>query len=496
MVPACGAVPAGCAGPEVALARMTSVAGQGALLAGRYRLDAPVAAGGGGQVWRAVDLLLGRAVAVKVLRPDAAGDPEARDRFHAEACHASRLSHPGVAQVYDFGEDGSADRPFLVMELVDGPSLAQVLAGGPLGPGRTVDLIAQAAAGLQAAHSAGMVHRDIKPANLLITADGQVKITDFGIASLTRDAPLTSSGILVGTPAYLAPERAAGKPATSASDLYSLGVVGYECLTGAPPFRGSALEVAESHVTTPFPALPATVPAEVGALIAALTAKDPGTRPASAREVAEQAGRLLAAERIIWPGAISLPPGASDPLTAGPLTLADARTTQAYQPAFSREAVARRARARPGKAAAGLAAAAVLTAAGLAGWQASLAGAARHHGTVVVPRRPASPAAPMVLVRSARLDGQQVSIVLADLRRQDLRPRLSWVPTSSRPPGTVLSVYPDGPLPPGTVVQVTAAQPAQQAGQSGDRGDGGGGGDGNGGGDGGRGSDGGGGNGD
>jgi eukaryotic-like serine/threonine-protein kinase len=144
---ACRAAVAGLAGPAVALAGMSSVAGQGTSLAGRYRLDAPVASGGAGQVWRAVDLVLRRAVAVKVLRPDAASDPEARARFHAEACNASRLSHPGVAQVYDFGEDGSPNRPFLVMELVDGPSLAEELAGGPLGQGRTVDLIAQVAAG-------------------------------------------------------------------------------------------------------------------------------------------------------------------------------------------------------------------------------------------------------------------------------------------------------------------------------------------------------------
>jgi eukaryotic-like serine/threonine-protein kinase len=478
---ACRAAVAGLAGPAVALAGMSSVAGQGTSLAGRYRLDAPVASGGAGQVWRAVDLVLGRVVAVKVLRPDAASDPEARARFHAEACNASRLSHPGVAQVYDFGEDGSPNRPFLVMELVDGPSLAEELAGGPLGQGRTVDLIAQVAAGLHAAHSAGIVHRDIKPANLLITADGQVKITDFGIASVARDAPQTSSGILVGTPAYLAPERAAGKPATAASDLYSLGVVGYECLTGAPPFHGPALEVAEAHVRTPFPALPATVPGEVGTLIAALTAKDPWTRPSSAREVAEQAGRLLGGERIGWAGAIPPPPASSDSPAAVPLTLADARATQAYQPAFGSKA-ARRPRARPRKAGAGLAAAAVLTAAGLAGWQASLAGAARPHGTVAVPGRPAAPAAPMALVRSARLEGEQAGTVLADLRRHGLRPLLSWVPTSAQPPGTVLSVYPDGALPPDTVVQVTAAQPAQQADHSSD---GGGGGDGNGGSDGG-----------
>jgi eukaryotic-like serine/threonine-protein kinase len=133
--------------------------------------------------------------------------PEARLRLRAEARHASRLSHPGVAQVYDYGESSSPDVPFLVMELVDGPSLAEVLAGGPLDPGQTMDLIAQVGAGLHAAHAAGLVHRDIMPANLLITADGQVKITDFGIAHVARGVPLTATGVLVGTPAYLAPER-------------------------------------------------------------------------------------------------------------------------------------------------------------------------------------------------------------------------------------------------------------------------------------------------
>ncbi len=178
------------------------------LLAGRYRLGEPLGSGGAGQVWRAVDLVLERPVAVKLLRPEAAVEPEARLRLRAEARHASRLSHPGVAQVYDYGENSSPDVPFLVMELVDGPSLAEVLAGGPLDPGQTMDLIAQVCAGLHAAHAAGLVHRDIKPANLLITADGQVKITDFGIAHVVEGVPLTATGVLVGTPAYLAPERA------------------------------------------------------------------------------------------------------------------------------------------------------------------------------------------------------------------------------------------------------------------------------------------------
>ena len=323
--------------PAPARASMTSEACQGVSLAGRYRLDCLVASGAAGVVWRAFDLLLERNVAVKVLRPGAAGDPEARARFRAEARNASRLSHPGVAQVYDYGEGDSPDLPFLVMELVDGPSLAQVLAAGPLGPGQTMDLIAQVGDGLHAAHSAGLVHRDIKPANLLITADGQVKITDFGIASVTSGAPSTATGVLVGTPCYLAPERAAGRRARPASDLYSLGVVGYECLTGAPPFHGPALQVAEAHVRRPLPALPATVPAEVAALVAALTAKDPRHRPRSAREVAERARQLSPPATCTQRGGYTTPGS----------TRARSRTPPGRSPGRARSRRRRRPAARP-----------------------------------------------------------------------------------------------------------------------------------------------------
>jgi serine/threonine-protein kinase len=459
---------------------MTSVAGQGVSLAGRYRLDKLIASGAAGQVWRALDLLLERNVAVKLLRPGAAGDQEARARFRAEARNASRLSHPGVAQVYDYGEDGSPDLPFLVMELVDGPSLAEVLAAGPLDPGRTMDLIAQVGDGLHAAHSGGLVHRDIKPANLLITGDGQVKITDFGIASVTPGAPSAATGILLGTPAYLAPERAAGRPATPASDLYSLGVVGYECLTGAPPFRGPALQVAEAHLRHPFPALPATVPAEVAALVAALTAKNTRDRPGSAREVAERAGKLRTAGKITRPGAISPIPASGGPPAAPCLTLPDigAQATQAGQPAFGGRPVTRQPRSARKRIGAGLAVAAAMTAAGLAGWQAGLTGAATPHSAAAA-RHPTAQSPPMVLVSSASLVGQQPRVVLADLRRLGLRPRLAWVPAPAQPPGTVLSVQPGGALPPGTVVTVAvAAQPAQQGDQTGDGGDGNGGNDG------------------
>jgi eukaryotic-like serine/threonine-protein kinase len=292
------------------------------VLAGRYRLDGRIAAGGVGEVWRAADLVLGRPVAVKLLRPGFAQHPETLARFEAEARHAASVAHPGIAQVYDYGEAGTAESPYLVLELVDGPSLAGVLAAGPLDPGRAMDVLAQAAAGLAAAHAAGLVHRDVKPANLLVGPGGQVKITDFGIAYAAGSAPVTRTGLLVGTPAYLAPERAAGGQATPASDLYSLGVVGYECLTGAPPFRGVPVEVAAAHRHRALPPLPPDVPAGVAGLIGELTAKDPAARPASAGEVAERAGRLRDAlasgTTAVLPAA---PPGATW-AEAEPATLA------------------------------------------------------------------------------------------------------------------------------------------------------------------------------
>jgi serine/threonine-protein kinase len=262
------------------------------VLAGRYRLEGPVARGGVGEIWRATDLVLGRPVAVKLLRTEYAQHPEVLARFRAEARHAGSVSHPGIAQVYDYGEDGAAASPYLVMELVDGPSLARVLAAGPLTPADAMDVLAQAAAGLQAAHAAGLVHRDVKPGNLLVGPSGQVKITDFGIAHAAWSAPITQTGALVGTPAYLAPERIMGGPATPASDLYSLGMVGYQCLTGAVPFAGMPHEVTAAHRHRTLPPLPPAVPAGAAELVLDLTAKDPAARPASAGEVVVRAGRL------------------------------------------------------------------------------------------------------------------------------------------------------------------------------------------------------------
>lgn len=261
------------------------------LLAGRYVLDEPIGAGGYCEVWRATDTVLARQVAVKLLRAGYASQGEALARFKAEARHAGALSHENIARVYDYGE--LADGPsYLVMELVDGPSLADVLARGPLGVLPTMDMVAQVGAGLQAAHTAGLIHRDIKPANILFTSKGGVRVTDFGIAHAVGSTPVTSTGMVMGTPGYIAPERVSGAEARPASDLYALGIVAYECLTGAQPFRGGALDVAIAHRDRPLPPLSVSVPLEVAAFVMTLTAKDPAWRPASAGEAADQAGRL------------------------------------------------------------------------------------------------------------------------------------------------------------------------------------------------------------
>jgi serine/threonine-protein kinase len=178
------------------------------------------------------------------------------------------------------------------MELVDGPSLAERLTRGPLSVPQVLEVIAQTAAGLHAAHTSGLVHRDVKPANLLLSPAGTLKITDFGIAHALGSVPITGAGMIIGTSGYLAPERAAGGRATPASDIYALGIVGYECLAGAPPFGGGPMEQALAHQQRPLPPLPAGVPADLAAFIAQLTAKDPALRPRSATEVVSHA-RLL-----------------------------------------------------------------------------------------------------------------------------------------------------------------------------------------------------------
>lgn len=261
------------------------------LLGGRYCLDEQIGAGAFSEVWRATDTVLMRPVAVKLLHSSFADESEAQARFESEARHAAALSHENVARVYDYG--GPADgQSYLVMELIEGPSLAGVLTGGPLDAAWAMDIVAQVAAGLQAAHSAGLIHRDIKPANILFTSDGTTRITDFGIAYAAGSAPLTETGMVIGTPGYLAPERIAGAAGDTGSDLYALGIVAYECLAGVRPFSGLPIQVAMAHLERPMPPLPPSLPAEVIAFVMKLTAKDPAARPSSADDVSYQARRL------------------------------------------------------------------------------------------------------------------------------------------------------------------------------------------------------------
>jgi serine/threonine protein kinase len=258
----------------------------------RYRLDSRIATGGMGEVWRGTDTALDREVAVKVLKAEYADDPTFRQRFAIEARHAAALHHPGVAGIFDFGEahtsgvaDGSGvPRPFLVMELVEGEPLSTLLRRGQdsqrqLDRDAVRDLLAQAGEAIGAAHAAGIVHRDVKPANLMVTPSGQLKVTDFGIARAADGAGITQTGAVMGTPQYLSPEQAQGHPATSRSDVYSLGVVAFECLAGRRPFEAeSPVATALAHIREPVPDLPADVPADLAAVIRRALAKDPEER--------------------------------------------------------------------------------------------------------------------------------------------------------------------------------------------------------------------------
>lgn len=261
----------------------------GITLGGRFQLTTRIAIGGMGEVWKAKDLILGRIVAIKVLKEEYTGDPGFLQRFRAEARHTALLNHPGIANVFDYGEEeGSA---YLVMELVPGQPLSSIIEHEQvLSPDRTLSFIAQTARALSAAHEQGLVHRDIKPGNLLITPESKVKVTDFGIARLADQVPLTQTGQVMGTAQYLAPEQATGQTATGSSDIYSLGVIGYECLTGHRPFSGeSQIAIALAQVNDAPPPLPETLPRPVRALLMSMLAKDPKNRPANAIKLAEAA---------------------------------------------------------------------------------------------------------------------------------------------------------------------------------------------------------------
>ena len=275
-------------------------------LGGRYELVEVVGRGGMGEVWAGRDLRLGRSVAVKLLSPTMASESGVRERFEEEARSAARLTHPNVVLVFDSGEHEGT--PYMVMELLPGRTLADELAQGPLGPERVRSIGLEVLGALAASHEAGILHRDIKPGNVLLTADGTAKLGDFGIAKSTEGLNLTSTGMIIGTAAYLAPERVAGQPATPQSDLYALGVVLYEALSGRKPFVADTpiglMRAVEAHQAIPLAQACPGLDASLVTTVERAMAKEPARRFSSAAAMAAALGRDTV---VAAPGTATVP---------------------------------------------------------------------------------------------------------------------------------------------------------------------------------------------
>jgi eukaryotic-like serine/threonine-protein kinase len=423
---------------------------RGTVFAERYELLDRIATGGMGEVWRARDTVLGRDVALKTLKAEYADDPTFLSRFEGEARHTAGLSHPGIAAVFDYGKDG--DTPFLVMELVDGEPLSHLLAReGRLSTEDTLTIVGQAATALHHAHAAGVIHRDVKPGNILVTPEKTVKVTDFGIARAGAATPVTQTGMVLGTAHYLSPEQGTGGEVTPASDVYSLGVVTYECLAGRRPFAGdSAVGIAMAHVSEPPPPLPDDVPEPARMLVEQAMAKIPEERFANAGAFARAAALLQ--ERLH--GSITEPlatavalPTVVRPHQAAPVRVpAPLPTARTEHGSRNRLLVA------------------LLAALILLVLAAAYAAVQDDGGTPpsTAGRRTTNPPAPMttgpkLIALPGGLIGRDADEVAAELRRLGLRVEQDTTESDARR-GTVLRVRPSSALLPGSTVTLLVSR--------------------------------------
>jgi eukaryotic-like serine/threonine-protein kinase len=418
-------------------------------LGGRYTLAERIAVGGVGEVWRTSDDVLGRDVAVKVLREEYAADPNFLERFRNEARHTAALSHPGIANVFDYGEvDGTA---YLVMELVPGEPLSAVVGREErLSAKRTLHIVGQVALALHAAHLAGVIHRDVKPGNLLVGADDVVNVTDFGIARAVGAETVTDTGLVVGTAAYLSPEQATGKEVTPSSDVYSLGVVAYECLAGRRPFvADTAMGVAMAHATSEPPDLPGDVPPLVADFVMRALDKDPARRQPDAQDFGRTA--LALAAQLDAPEPTPSPTPTPTPTAVMPAV--DPVVEPAGSPTTSTGASER---LHPGRGTF-IAAGAALVVLGFLLLYACTGGSDGTKRPTRQPTTQATSAGPTtVRVRAADYLGRSVDDATRDLRRAGLQVATNPEP-SDLAPGTVTAIAPTGTVREGTTVTVTVA---------------------------------------